>query len=446
MSLLKSTINKVFNKTRTISPGHCCVEFCWRDIHDPLYECCFAAEIDGTTNSTTTQSFKRKNCKIKRRKCNKRPKQNRPASRLYKVSPTTNLLHFPANSNSTLSLNASGGTASQPDKSYVVHKSITNLPQNNGLRHGSVLESLCDRFETLGITELIPSQCRRFNKLYAKIPEHDKRIINRMAMKRSEEIARIEDASIARKYWDNERFCREIMVSEHNEQFTNAIKAKREQESNETKERLKMLAERDRSYFAKIKEEILRKNERLRHRLRNVTLAKEIRKCERQQVELEKYEAAIVAQQDRQLTDALRKQECFSHLESRISRADAVRNHYLQAFKRRLCADNETEQNMHAVNYEETKRIERYKLELLKQQIRERDRKSIEFRNRKERVMCESRNQARATSELRDIIRRSISPDNYSFRAMLVRGSSVGGGISERPMSNLSYQSHVKLG
>lgn len=454
MSLLK-TFNRVFNnKSHTISPAaaaqpppnnSCCIEFCWREIHHPQYECCFAAEID-CINIENSIMNKRKNFKTKRRKSCKR-KSTRPISRLYKVSPTINS----NKSNSILSLNTSSIMAAddsdKPNKTKaLVHKSITNLPQTNRLHYNSkILESLSDRFESLGINDIILSneRCTRFNKLFAKIPEHDKRILNRMAKKRTEEIARLEDATIAHKYWDKERSARDIIISKHNEQFTNAIKAKRQQESNETQERFKMLADRDRSYLEKIKDDIMRKDEKLQHRLRSVELSKEIRKCERQQEELQKYELAIVAQQEVELTDHLRKQECFSHLESRISRADAMRNYFLKAYKRRLCSDNELEQNVHAVNYEEIKRIEKYKIELLKRQICERDKRSNEFLNRKQKVMNELRDQARATSELRDIIRRSISPDNYSFRAMLVRGNNT---ERERPISNLSYQSHVKLG
>lgn len=455
MSILKNTFNRVFNKSHTISPSNnsnnCCIEFCWREIHDPLYECCFAAEINCITNNDAQNSFnKRKNFKTKRRKSCKR-KSSRPISRLYKVAPISNLINCSNKSNSISSLNASTVTPAIDDnvKSNLVHKSITNLPpQRNGTSHNNnnnnILESLCDKFESFAINDLIPHQrCQRFNKLYAKIPEHDKRILNRMAKKRTDEIARIEDATIAHKYWDNERFSRDIIISKHNEQFTNAINAKREQDTYETRERLKMLADRDRSYLEKIKDDIMRKNEKLQQRLRNVELSKEIRKCERQQEELQKFESAIVTQQQVELTDHLRKQECFSHLESRISRADAMRKYFLQAYKRRLCTDNELEQNVHAVHYEEIKRNEKYKMELLKREIGERDKRSKEFQNRKQKIMNELRDQARATSELRDIIRRSISPDNYSFRAMLVRG---GGSVTERPMSNLSYQSHVKLG
>src|ERR1700744_4083842 len=116
-----------------------------------------------------------------------------------------------------------------------------------------------------------------------------------------------------------------------------------------------------------------------------------------------------------------------------------MRNKYLSTRQRRLCMDNELEQNLHAANYDETKRNELIKLEQLKYKIQERNKKSIRIMEEKQRYLTECRNQARASAELRDLVRNSISPDSY--RSFKVRSS------CDRPMSNMSFnESHLKLG
>lgn len=415
MSFLKTKLSKVFGKPRAISPclvAKTCAQFCCREIHEPQFECCFATRQKKDTVGNNGQ--KKRSFKCKRRK-SKSPKilSNRSVKlndSLYR--PTGNCAKF------DLLLNAN----------RMLNKSIYSSEQ-----------SLCDKFDQIGITEMTP----RLTKLYPRIPEHDKKILNRMAMKRKEEIARLEDASIAQKYWDKERSYRDFMVTAHNEQFLNAVKMKRVQDTVETEMRLRDIAAKEQNYLDRIKEHIVLKNQRLMQRLRQSKLNEEIQKCERRERDLKKYESALVQQHESELNNEIRKQQCFLQLENRISRADAIRNHFLAAYKRRLLADNRVQQDLHAINYEWTKRLEDYKLDQLKQQIRERDRKTEKFNIRKQKMLDESREQARATAELRDIIRRSISPENHSYRGFHVRNI-----VPDRPLSNLSFQfqSHVKLG
>lgn len=447
MSFFKNKFNRVFSNksSRTVSPTvsfstnnlttqcYDCVDFCNRDIHDPLFDCCFGLEIDNIQSNNTP--------KVKKKKI-KRPKSS--------LGTFTSSLVFGRTSSSCISstkVSPSSCVQLQTPKTSSLMTS-TNTPHEKSIQRRprscqkftTTLQALCDTFDTISMAAVTP---RRLTKLYPTIPEHDKKILNRMAMKRHEEIARLEDARIAKRYWEAESNARNQMLSEHNAQLMDELRTKRQQESIEMKERLQMIADRHDSYLTKIKKEITSKDHRLLQRMRTAELKKELRKCERRQTELRKFEAASLQLQDTELDEALRRQEFFSQLETRISRADALRAHFRAVYRRRLFSDNEMQQTLHAANYEEAQKMEQYKIDMLKLRIRDRNRKSVDFMQRKQQFLNESRDQARATAELRDIVRRSISPENYSLRGsrLAVRSS------CDRPISNISlYESNVRLG
>ena len=433
MSFLRNKFNRVFcNKpSRTVSPFvKNSLYFCDREVHDPFFDCCLVAQEieqvhsrDSGINSENCGSNFSAQGKFKRKKVKKRTKSslsNRTLTSLSKVSPYSHIC-----SNDLMLASAAFDNSSSQ---------LGNTSSRSNL-HLDAIQNLCDKFDGISITGMTP----RLTKILPKIPEHDKKIINRMALKRSKEIARLEDSVIARKYWDAERNARENLINRQTAQLGNVLKVKREQETMETTKRIQMIANKQQMYLEQIKREIMAKQQRLMNRLRNSELKRELRRCERRQEELHKFETAAVNQQHTSLDEQLKKQECYSQLESRINRAGAMRNYFLNVYKRRIYVDNELEQAIHAANYEEAKKVEQFKIDMLKNKIHERDRKCFEFMQKKEQVLNESRNQARATAELRDIVRRSISPENYSFRGALMK--------LDRPLSNMSlYESSVKLG
>lgn len=394
------------------------IEFCDREIHDPLYDCCFGLEIDRIQSGTVQKpAAKRKKPKRKRAK-------RAQYSSTSKISPSC------------------CAKASTPAYSYdeecddilVLEKSL-NRPRKcrpdsrNDLQQ---LQLLCDRFDTVSLA-VTPRQA----KLYTTIPEHDKKIINRMAMKRTAELSRSEDARLARDYWERERTDRTAIQRTHATQLAAVLRDRRIAEKAETKRRLHELDKERSAYLEAVRTEISDKEQRVGQRLRRVALAKELRICERREQDLRKAEAAVDIVERSQLDDELRQQQCYSVLESRITRATALRAHYQAAYRRRLYADNELQHAVHSANYSAIERSEQYKAAELRTRIQERDKQTDAFVAEKQRYVADAREQARATAELRELVRRSISPDNYSFRAAL----------RERPVSNMSlYESHVRLG
>lgn len=410
MSFIKNRFNRVFCKSRTVCPMAKTPEFCDSEIHDPLFDCCFGLELQ--LDEMYKKDVKSMKTPKKRKKKRKKVNSNRPAS-------NTSCKISPIRSKSTSDLLCEDPSLSSRMKCFT--------PKTVG--------SLCDQLDSIGISAVTP----RITKLYTKITEHDKKILKRMAMKRTQEIAQMEDAWIARKCWDDERTIRNNLINKHSAEYMKKVKEKQRMESEQTERRMNDIARKEQQSLDEIRRTINEKEERLEQRLRAESVKREIMSRERQLEEMRKFEAAAIIQQELLLDEEVRKQECYSNLEQRISRAEETRNKYLSTRQRRLCMDNELEQNLHAANYDETKRNELLKLEQLKMKIRERNKKSIKFMEAKQQYVLECRSQARASAELRDIVRNSISPDSY--RSFKVRSS------CDRPMSNMSFnESHLKLG
>lgn len=413
MSSIKNRFNRIFCKSRTVFPMAKSPDFCESEIHDPLFDCCFGLldleldELQGYDVKMIGIPKKRK----KKKKKQKNNNNNRSAS-----SNSCRSKISPIRSKSTNDLFC---------EESVVIKCCT--PKS--------VDNLCDQMDSIGINAITP----RLTRLYTRIPEHDKKILKRMAMKRTQEIAQMEYAWIARKCWEDERTVRNNLINEHTSQYMRKVKEKQRLEYIQTEKRLNELARREQQNLNEIRRHINVKDERLEQRLRAESVKREIMNRERQLEAIRKFEAAAVMQKEHQLDEEVRKQEIYSNLENRINRAEEMRSKYIITRQRRLCMDNELEQNLHAVNYDEAKKNELIKLEQLKLKIQERNNKSIRFMEAKQQYLTECRNQARVSAELRDIVRNSISPD--SNRSFKVRSS------CDRPMSNMSFnESHLKLG
>ncbi|XP_055693925.1 coiled-coil domain-containing protein 177 [Lutzomyia longipalpis] len=295
--------------------------------------------------------------------------------------------------------------------------------------------NLCDKLESARITDTTPG----IERLYEKLPEHDKKILNRMARKRTEESLMAEDAEIAHKYWDEEKQTRRTMQEQHQEQLNRVIRENRERETRETEDRLATLESREKYHREKLKREICDKNQRLMHRLRSLRMQREMRQCEKRRTQTHRLQVAAINHQEHELDNQIRQQILYDQLEVKIARADHLRRRILDVQKNRIQADNELQQRIHAIKYQEVQRLNQFRHHKLLLHVKETDRRAEKIREAKRRDLEESRHVAESSRTLRDFIRRSLSPE--VFRAMNCRSVA-----SDRPLSNLSFQSHVKLG
>lgn len=273
------------------------------------------------------------------------------------------------------------------------------------------------------------------------LPDHDKKIINRMAMKRSKELAMMEDACIARKYWEEEKMLRDEYINQQNETFTNILKEKRRLEYADTQNRLRKIAEEEHDHREQIKQEILEKNLKTKCVLDKIKYETEIQKSEKQSREIRRNELLAINSQTLEFNNDYDRQLCNERLEKRITKADLIRNKLIQIYRTRLINENQMQQELHAANFMETKKQEKYRLKKLKEKLDKRDKKYKRFIETKRRTNEASQNQAKTTAFLRDIVKRAMSPENYN-RSRVISSLSNN---NDRSYSNLSYTSHLKL-
>lgn len=488
MSFLRSKFNSVYCKTRSLSPQ--CIEFCEHEIHDPLYDCCFGLELTSKNvqcfsdchkikcneskkkflskklfpNKKETPGGPFKTCpkhsKLKRRKLKAgkmkasslptpttiakiekqdstkiSPKITVTAASTPIMSPTVRPLSIKCKSTSNLSHSLL--SLDKPFNESQFSKSTNRLtssylPKNYEWK--SVFQNLCDQFSSM---RCISPQITR---IQPQISEHDKKILKCMALKRIEQITQLEDAVTARKDWEREKFVRKLLLEEQHLQFGNMIKEKRKLENVLRDQRISDLIDQQRSYMEKVRNEIEAKDHRLSHRIKTIKYHRDVMQCQRRQDELRKAKLATIAQEENRVDEEIRRRECCQQLEHRITRADIMRNYMIDNYRRRINEDNEKHQFIHAINYEEVKKMEQLNLESLRDRLNERDKKCKQFLTDKQKWVEESRDQARVTSELRDILRRSISPDNYSYRNNLINRNER----HQSPCFSV-YESHLKL-
>lgn len=276
-------------------------------------------------------------------------------------------------------------------------------------------------------------------KHFEEISDHDKRILSRMAMRRTKEIAALEDAQLARDYWDKEKIARQKYLAEQNESYYKTIKEKREIENQQTKIRVEKLAAEEKAQIERLKQELAEKEAKTESLLRSIELKKEMEIYKKRQREFQKMDLALVNQQEHVMNDEIWRHILIERLQQRINRADNLRQKIMDVQKCRIQADNQLEQTIHQANYDETKKVERIKLEALRERIQQRDDKYKQFIKHRSQVIHESQRKAKISAAMRDIIKRSISPENVTRY-----GTS---NVPTRPISNLSHcDSHIRLG
>lgn len=273
-------------------------------------------------------------------------------------------------------------------------------------------QSLCEQLDSTCLTEFRPL----VTKLYPEISDHDKKILSCMLTKRVDDTVRMEYALLARKYWDRESEERKALLKQHNLDFAEMIKAKQETERAIRQNRLDTIVQHQQQCTAMLKHELNAKRCRSKRRLEKVVLERKMMHAQRQQDRRRKQELNAMSLEKQRLDEKIRNGECSAMLEKRITRADCVRNHYLDAYRRRLNEENVRQQWIHAANFDEIKQMEKYNLQMLKQRLDDRQGKVDQFETNKTQWTERQRDRARITATLRDIVRKSTSPDNLSYR------------------------------
>lgn len=246
---------------------------------------------------------------------------------------------------------------------------------------------------------------------YQKVPVHDKRIFNRMATKRSEQAVAKENSWLARKYWENERYERELLKCEQMEEYKKAVRDKQFQDYLQTKARLNEIAQRDLSELQRLRESLQQKDARTKKRLQSLRNERDLAVNQKRCEDLRKTEFVSLHQEEHNLDDMLRKSEICQRLTERLKRADHIRNQMLENYLKRLRYDNYIEQLQHEEQWREVQLNEQLKREQLKEQISRKRCRSQHFVESKQQRNEAIRKTAKLSKSLRDIVRSSVTPE-----------------------------------
>lgn len=453
---IKTKFKSIFSRAPSVSPScyfsaSSSPNFCEAPIHDPLFECCCQQHDSKYTNPNLPQKKKLKKRKSAKKIQNQKPtpiehetlkELNLPTNRSsnsFKI-PSNLFLNLddleirPTARNNTITNRTITGRTPRIGLSYEKDCSILQTNRSNNFRN------LCDKFENACITP-------RFLKLYSKVPDHDKKILNRMAIRRIKDSVLAEDTVIAHKFWRQEKAERDQLVHVQNKIYTNVLKSRLQREQQETEDRLAYLDEQDKLYRAGLKKEIEEKYLKVNSRLENLRMVRDMQMCDRRQQEFKKLDTIVSNNYENELDKELKRQETCDRIEEKINQAEKLKTRLINSYRNRVQADNEIARHKHAANYEEVKNVENFRQNRLKQDLFYRDRKFNKFVERKNRLIDASKEQAKTSSELRDIIRNSCTPDTLSFRfpSQQLPPQKMSRTIFNRPISDLSHYSFLKF-
>ncbi|EDW00567.1 trichohyalin [Drosophila grimshawi] len=247
---------------------------------------------------------------------------------------------------------------------------------------------------------------------YEKVPQHDQKILNRMAVKRSQQAADKEHAWLARKYWENERLEQQLLKCEQLEEYKQAVHDKQFQDYLLTKARLQALAERDLAELRRLRGALDAKDAAAKQRLQAMRLERDLVLCQRRYEESRRSEAVTLQQEEQQLDATLRKRDTCMRLTERLRRADELRNELLEGYLRRLQHDNQVEQLQHEEHWRERQQLERLKREQLQHDIQRKRQQSQRFVDTRQRRHEARFRTAKISASLRELVRQSVTPES----------------------------------
>ncbi|KAH8297214.1 hypothetical protein KR044_006962 [Drosophila immigrans] len=295
---------------------------------------------------------------------------------------------------STLAIHGRGRSKSQENMALVP------LPQSQGhLGH-----SLCASMANLCLAPTVRAA-------YARVPSHDQKILNRMAVKRSQQAADKEHAWLARKYWENERLERQLLKCEQLEEYKQAVHEKQFQDYLLTKARLQSLAERDFAELRRLRGALDAKDEAAKQRLKAMRLERDLTLCQRRYEEARRSEAVTLQQEEQQLDSTLRKRDICMRLTQRLRRADELRGQLLEGYLKRLQHDNQVEQLQHEEHWRERQQSEHLKREQLQHVIQRKRQQAQRFEDCRQRRHEARFRTAKISASLRELVRQSVTPE-----------------------------------
>uniref|UniRef100_A0A182P8F9 Uncharacterized protein n=1 Tax=Anopheles epiroticus TaxID=199890 RepID=A0A182P8F9_9DIPT len=293
-------------------------------------------------------------------------------------------------------------------------------------------QTICHRLHAVSLRSEAPSPSVDPIVGRADLPDHDRRILHCMVLKRIKELEQLEESVLAKQCWEQEKLFRKSLLDEQERNYRKAIRQKRTIEMIEVRNRKQRLARLEQQQIEKIQNEINEKDLRSASLLKNIEIKKGIRECERRSRELKRLEDATVNQEEKVLDRDIWRQSLVETLEERATRAEGLRRKVMDVYRRRLKIDNQLERKMHAHNLKQTHEQERYKLSLLKERILVRENRFQKFKDSKKRIFDQLKNRAKTTAALRDMVKHTIGPSGGSAMVTVSASNTRPGSMQQR--------------
>lgn len=308
----------------------------------------------------------------------------------------------------------------------------------NTLKSGAPasLQNLCSRFKSSSLSNLLPITSNDTVRNIVQLSDHDKKILDRMSMKNLKEMALVENALVARKFWESEKSEREKVKNEQHARYLRIVNDKRRQEHAELVRRKQLLEVKVKEHCEKVQNDIEAKTIKAENILKNIEMEREMQECRKRQQEFERIQAIQANCEETKLDEQIWREALNEKLEERINKAENIRVKNLDVYRIRVQTDNQIHQQIHAQNYDHAVREEIQKREQLRERIKVRESKFKQFDEQRQRTVQESKSQAQTSALLRELVRRS-------FGSFKVPADQQQRGNENGRFSNCSYTSQV---
>lgn len=357
----------------------------------------------GTTSPNGVESF----AEIEPKRTIEKP--SKPISpKNFNLDPLSDQLKNSNRSFSTNDLPGFKGSSNLKLKKQKNSKKSTKLC--NTLKSGAPesFQNLCNRFKSSSLSNLLPITTNDTVKNIIQLSDHDKKILDRMSMKNLKEMALVENAMMARKFWDSEKSEREKEKNEQHVKYLKLVNEKRRQEYAELQRRKQLLEEKEKVYCERVLNDIEAKNIKAENILKNIEMEREMLEIRKRQREFQRIEAIQTNCEESKLDEQIWREAINGRLEERINKAEHIREKNLDVYRIRVQTDNQIHQQIHAQNYDQAIREEVCKREQLRERIKARESKFRKFDEHRQKVVQDSKAQAHTSALLRELVRRSF--------------------------------------
>ena len=300
--------------------------------------------------------------------------------------------------------------------------------------------NLCNRFKSSSLSNLLPISTTDTVKNILQLSDHDRKILDRMSMKNLKEMALVENAAMAQKFWESEKSEREKLRNQEHARYLRIVNEKRRHEYAELQRRKQQIEEKEKVNCSRIQNDIEVKTIKSENILKNIEMEREMLECRKRQRELQRTGAIQNNCEESKLDEQIWRESINERLEERINKAELIRVNNLDVYRIRLQTDNQIHQQIHAQNYDQAVREEIQKREQLRERIKVRESKYKKFDEQRQKHVQESKNQAKTSALLRELVRRSFE----SFKVPSDPQQPQRGCENGR-FSNCSQVSHIHL-